>query len=160
LTKRSTTSSPPKPWVFFTDRDLGNAIPDALKAAGFSVERHDDHFNPNTLDEEWLPAIAAKGWVAFSKNKKIQKVGYERDAAMRSGLALFFLIGRMVHADHATNLVATMGRVIHFRNKYDAPFMARIYRPDSKFAIGSRPGTVDMALTKQQWESGVAVDEK
>jgi hypothetical protein len=34
--------------VYFTDRDLGKKIPEILRAAGLSVERHADHFQHDT----------------------------------------------------------------------------------------------------------------
>jgi hypothetical protein len=50
--------------VFFTDRDLGLAFPNILKAAGLEVEIHQNHFAPNTPDEVWLRETARLGWVA------------------------------------------------------------------------------------------------
>lgn len=158
MTKRSSTKPPPRDWVFFTDRDLGNTIPDALRQAGYHVERHDDHFSPTTTDEEWLPIVAERGWVALSHNKKIRAIAAERDAAMRAGLALFFLIGKMPHPDLAKNLVATLPRIIRFREKHEPPFIARVHRPELKFPLGSRPGTVEMALTRAQWERELDAD--
>ena len=151
MTRPSATKPPRSEWTFFTDRDLGNLVPDALLDAGYSVVRHDQVFGPRTLDEQWLPVVAQRGWLALSHNKKIRRVTIERDAAMRSGLALFFLIGKMSHRELATNLVATVPRIIEFREKHQPPFIARVSRPETKFAIGSRPGTVEMALTESQW---------
>ncbi len=62
------TSGPP---VFFIDRNMGGIIADFISAfakilreAGIQVERHDDHFEQNTPDEVWLPAVAKQGWYA------------------------------------------------------------------------------------------------
>jgi hypothetical protein len=52
------------PFVFFTDRDLGQRFPDTLKTAGIAVERHGDHFRddiarkrrPTGRVEHWLPS--------------------------------------------------------------------------------------------------------
>jgi hypothetical protein len=140
--------------VFFTDRDLGKRIPQALIDAGYSVERHDDHFGPSTPDEVWLPDVASRGWVALSHNKQIRRVALQRDAAMRSGLALFMLIGKR-HDEMERNLVATMARIVRFRERYEPPFIAHVTRPDARFIVGSRPGNVRMVLTLDQWlESG------
>ena len=49
--------------VFFTDRDLGAAFPEILRAAGLTVERHRDYFAPDCPDEDWLaenPAAAGR----------------------------------------------------------------------------------------------------
>jgi hypothetical protein len=75
--------------VFFTDRDLGNQIfPGILKGEGVRIERHAQHFPDNTPDEEWLPVVAARHWVALSNNLQIARRPVERDAVMDSGLRL------------------------------------------------------------------------
>jgi hypothetical protein len=43
----------PRELIFFTDRDLGRQFPALLRDAGVRLERHDDHFGPDTPDEEW-----------------------------------------------------------------------------------------------------------
>jgi hypothetical protein len=48
-------------WTFFTDRDLGKRFPEILEAAGLAVERHADHFAPDTRDEDWL--LRRCGWL-------------------------------------------------------------------------------------------------
>lgn len=151
MTKPSATRPPLSRWTFFTDRDLGNVIPDALLEAGYNAVRHDHVFGPRTRDEDWLPIVAERGWLALSHNKRIRRVAVERDAAMRSGLALFLLIGKMPHGELAKNLVATASRIMEFREKHQPPFIARVFRPETKFVIGSRPGTVEIALTESQW---------
>lgn len=131
-------------------------MPNALRKAGYPVEIHDDHFpNSHTHDEVWLPEVAARGWIALSHNKGIRRVDKERDAAMRGGLALFFLIGKR-HEDLVTNVVATADRIIRFREKHTPPFIAHVTRPPTKFAVGSRPGDVKMMLTKDQWKAMVS----
>jgi len=155
--KRQSITNPPRSdptkWVFFTDRDLGKSIPNALRAAGYTAERHDDHFpDTRTKDLVWLPAVAARGWIAFSHNKAIRRVEEERDAAMRAGLALFFLIGKK-HEDYHLNLIVTMPAVIAFRERHDPPFIAKIHRPKTQFSIGSRPGRIEMDLTEEQWRA-------
>ncbi len=123
-----------------------------MRTAGYSVERHDDHFGPTTPDEIWLPFVARKGWIALSHNKKMRRVPFQRDIAMRSGLALFFLIGKG-HDDLMRNLIATLPRIVWFREKHDPPFIANVTRPETKFPVGSRSGKVDMVLTEEQWRA-------
>ncbi len=122
--------------------------------------RHDDYFQEqNTQDTEWMPAVASEGWIALSHNKRIGTIAIEKDVAMRAGLALFFLIGKMKHEDLASNLVVTIPRIIRFREKYDPPFIAKVHRPDAKFILGSRPGSVEMYLTESQWRASLADGE-
>lgn len=143
--------SAPNEWVFFTDRDLGKGLPNALRTAGYAVICHDDYFpDTRTKDLVWLPEVARQRWIALSHNKNIQRTKEERDAAMRGGLALFFLIGKR-HDDLIRNLIVTVPRIIHFREKNNPPFIAKVHRPSAQFPVGSRPGRVEMSLTKAQW---------
>ena len=58
--------------VFFTYRDLGRQFPAALRQAGLQIEQHDDHFGPETLDEEWIGEIGRRGWVAVTRDARIR----------------------------------------------------------------------------------------
>jgi len=48
-------------FVYFTDRDLGKRFPEILRSGGLTVERHGDHFAPDTADEVWLEAVGKRG---------------------------------------------------------------------------------------------------
>ena len=129
-------------------------IPGKLEAAGIRVERHDLHFGrQDTPDTVWMPFVASKGWLAISRNRGQQSVPLERDVAMRSGLALFHLIGpKANHEELGDNLVRTVPRIIAFRDAHRPPFIARVYRPPSGTASG-RPGIVRMALSLDEWRT-------
>lgn len=115
------------------------------------MQVHDDVFpDSHTRDEVWLPEVAAKGWIALSHNKRQKRVKIERDAHMRAGGRLFHLIGNN-HPEMILNLIATAPRIIRFCEKYPAPFIARVSRPEPKFPVGSRPGKVEMALNEAEW---------
>ena len=58
--------------VFFSDRDLGGVFPALLADAGVRIERHDDHFGPQTADEEWIGEIGRRGWVAITRDARIR----------------------------------------------------------------------------------------
>jgi uncharacterized protein with PIN domain len=58
--------------TFFVDRALGKKyIPDILRAAGYRVEVHDDHFDKAASDVDWVPAVASRGWIILTKDEKI-----------------------------------------------------------------------------------------
>jgi uncharacterized protein with PIN domain len=58
--------------TFFVDRALGKKyIPDMLRAAGYRVEVHDDHFDKAASDVDWVPAVASRGWIILTKDEKI-----------------------------------------------------------------------------------------
>lgn len=61
-------------YTFFTDRDSGGDFHGALVAAGLSVERHDDHFNPWKIveDHEWIALCASKGWIGVTSDRRIR----------------------------------------------------------------------------------------
>jgi hypothetical protein len=95
--------------------------------------------------------VAEKGWIALSHNKEITRIKRQRDACMEGGLALFLLIGGIRHEELARNLIATMGRVLKFRERHKAPFIAKVHRPSGKIIIGSMPGVLEMYLTEDHW---------
>lgn len=70
---------------------------------------------------------------------------------MRSGLALFHLIGRVTHAELADGLLRAMHRVIAFREKHPPPFIASVYRPEQKTKYLTVPGRVKMHLSHSDW---------
>lgn len=117
------------PPVFFTDRDLGRRFPDILRDAGIAVERHADHFRDDAPDEEWITAVAAKGWFAVTHDKAIARRPNECEAVMSSGLGLLIVVGAAPYRELAENFVATMPRIVSFLARHPTPFIARVYRP-------------------------------
>ncbi len=122
-------------------------MPEALRASGLNVERHDDHFGPHTLDTEWLGEVGARGWVALSHNKAIRYNTIERDACMRAGVPLFMLIGATTHAELAQNFIRTVDKVFRFLDENSPPFIAKIHRPPHEELVQGKPGRVSMWLS-------------
>ena len=78
--------------IFFIDRCLGkHPILEKLREAGISVEIHDDHFLPNTLDADWIPKIGEWGWVILTKDARIARNTLERQAVARAEIRMFTL---------------------------------------------------------------------
>ena len=160
MTKPSSTT-PPRSYVFFTDRDLGSVIiPKRLEALGVQVETHDKHFkDPKTPDVVWMRFVASQGWVVLSRNYKQRYESIERDMIMRSGLAVFYLIGKLIgktaHQQLTDNLVRTFPKVLAFRNEHEPPFIAHITRPGAREPVGAA-GTVRLVLNYEQWRAQYA----
>jgi PIN like domain len=76
--------------TFFVDRSSGKRLAEGLKEIGLNVERHDDHFEQNTLDVIWLEKCGEMNWVVISSDKAIKKNFLEKEALMKSSLASFF----------------------------------------------------------------------
>jgi len=153
LRRRFSTKPPHDRYAIFLDRDLDS--PKFIREIvhlGVSIERAGVHF-PDTRTSEpvWLPVVGARGWLAFTRDKKILRVDVERDAAMRAGVPLFILVGNLTHPQMAMNLAATWGKIQSFRDRFHPPFIATVHRPDNG-EIGVNRGRVKMELTERGWE--------
>ena len=76
--------------IFFVDRSSGKQLAEGLKELGLNVEKHDDHFEQNTLDYVWLEKCGEMNWVVISSDKAIKKNFLEKQALIKSNLASFF----------------------------------------------------------------------
>jgi hypothetical protein len=59
---------------FFFDRDIGTAVPRALKLvrqAFDDVHYHDELFDADTQDIVWIPEVGRRNWVVITRNRKI-----------------------------------------------------------------------------------------
>ena len=115
--------------VFFTDRDLGLQFPGILLGAGFSVERHTDHFRPDCEDQVWLREIAARGWVALTHDARIRYKPNELAAVVQYRATLLVMVGQAPHADLARHFVNMVPRVLAFLDRHRPPVIAKVYRP-------------------------------
>ncbi|HEV7610378.1 MAG TPA: hypothetical protein VGO37_00705 [Steroidobacteraceae bacterium] len=88
----------PRELIFFTDRDLDRQFPALLRAAGVLLERHDDHFGPDTSDEEWIGEIGRRGWIAISRDARIRYSPLALSVLMECGTQLFVLLGKLTTA--------------------------------------------------------------
>jgi hypothetical protein len=151
LKKRSSTNQP-LDIVFFTDRDLGHTLPDALARAGASVERHDKHFEPTTPDPEWIRFVGERGWIALSHNTRIRYVTDQRDMVMRANVGLFLLVGRGY--DRLTDTaVRTLPTIRKFCASHARPFIAKVHGPDPVHLKHNpnAPGRVELWLSRSEW---------
>jgi hypothetical protein len=59
-----------EPYTFFVDRSLGGAfVAGALREAGHAVVAHDDEFEADARDVEWLQAVGKRGWVVLTRRR-------------------------------------------------------------------------------------------
>jgi hypothetical protein len=66
-------------------------IAEALRAASAQVEVHDTHFAVDAPDVEWLREVGNRGWIVLSKDVRIRRDAFEREALRSSGVKAFFL---------------------------------------------------------------------
>jgi len=114
--------------VFFTDRDLGTLFPAILKGAGFTVERHRDHFPPECPDEDWLAEVGRRQWVAVTHDARIRYKPNELAAVVRHRVRLLVVVGKTPLPDLAASFVATRSRIEDFLDGACAPMIAKVYR--------------------------------
>lgn len=126
-------SKPLEDLTFFIDRALGkNKIASALREAGETVIVHDDIFQPDAQDTEWLPFVGEKGWIVLTKDTKIRYRTLEREALINSGARAFvFVSGNVPASETAQILVEVLPAMKEFINKHQPPFIAKIFRNGS-----------------------------
>ncbi|HVN34332.1 MAG TPA: hypothetical protein VMU96_03635 [Casimicrobiaceae bacterium] len=71
----------PSSFIYYLDANLdGPDLVTTLRGAGMSCEAHRDHFAQDAADEDWIPAVAAKGWVIVTRDFAIKRRPTERAA--------------------------------------------------------------------------------
>lgn len=116
--------------VFFIDRSLGkHLVADALRGRGADVEVHDDNFEPDCPDEEWLAAAGRRSWVVLTKDRRIAWRGLERLAIASAGVRMFVLVaGNLSGEDMATAFARALEAMRSIVVAHDPPFIAKVHR--------------------------------
>jgi predicted nuclease of predicted toxin-antitoxin system len=111
--------------TFYVDRCLGKTVARELKAAGASVEVHDDHFAQSAPDDDWIPQVTARGWVILTKDKNIRRAAGERETVLTSNARIFTLSsGNMRGADMAALFVGRLAEMERLAASHPPPFVA------------------------------------
>ena len=126
--------------TFFIDRCFGRyVLADALREAGLRCEVHDDHFEQDTKDVEWIPVVAEKGWIAVTRDDRIKRNAEEKDALIRSQLAMLVMSKKNnTTLQLAERFITAQPVIERFLKKNPPPFIASV-RPPSK---GRKRGSV------------------
>lgn len=126
----SSTSKPPEPLVFFVDESLDSlTVVEALRAAGTTVERLNEHFSKGTADEIWLAHAGNKGWVVLTRDKRIRYRQLERLALKEARVRAFvFTGGNVTVKDTASILVKALRRIETICRANAGPFIYHIGR--------------------------------
>lgn len=99
----------------------------------------------------WLEACGENGWIALSKDQRIQYSPLAKSMIMSAGVRLFVLIGKHPHEKLARNFVNTIGKVRECIEANEDGFIARVYLPGEDAFRKSRPGRLKVWLTHQEW---------
>ncbi len=111
------------------DRSSGKRLAEGLKEIGLNVEKHDDHFEQNTLDIIWLEECGNRDWVVISSDKAIKKNVLEKQALMESKLASFFFTSAEITTEQQIQVVKKgLKRIANLILSNKKPFIARLDR--------------------------------
>ncbi|MFN6518662.1 MAG: hypothetical protein RMY29_029810 [Nostoc sp. CreGUA01] len=122
--------------TFFIDRCLGSRyIVETLQSAGINIEIHDEHFDKDAQDIDWLPEIGKRGWVVLTKDANIGKNTLERIAVARAQIKMFALASQNLSGkDMAAIFLTAIVSMQEFVRQNPAPFIAKVYR-DSRITM-------------------------
>jgi hypothetical protein len=118
----------PREPIYFVDRDLGHQFPQALRAAGLRVERHDDHFAPLTSDEEWLSLIGQRKWIAITRDARIRYSPLALQVLMESDVRLFVMVGKLTATESPAVFMRWRPRVEALVHQEAEAFIAKVRR--------------------------------
>jgi hypothetical protein len=153
LKKPLASSDSPPSLTYFIDRDLGRyQFSNALRTAGLRIEQYADHFSDTALDEDWLPLVGERGWIALTHDRRISLNPLQTEVSMRSGVRLFILRGKVSTHLLAQNFLTVEPRVRLMVAKHPAPFIAKVYAVRNETRRSIREA-VQMYLTAQEWRS-------
>ena len=118
---------PPEPFTWFVDRSLGRRLVVELRAAGFLVEEHADHFAPDALDTEWLGEAGRRGWVVLTKDKAVRRNALELAAILTAEVACFSLgAGNLKSEQMAQAFIAARRRMEKALRRFDPAMTASV----------------------------------
>jgi predicted nuclease of predicted toxin-antitoxin system len=122
-------AAPEEP-VFFVDRSLGGKlVAEALHAAGANVVVHDEVFEQNAKDVEWLAEAGRRGWIVLTKDAAIRRNPHERAMFHAAQVRVFTLARRnLIGAEMATLFVKALTGMSKRAANTPAPFVFSISR--------------------------------
>ncbi len=107
-------------------------MPAALRAAGWVIEVHDDHFEQTTKDVELLPSVASRGWVFLTQDARIRYRTREAEALRKAGLKAFVVAsGNLTAEQTAAILAKARKRIERAAESETAPFIYRVAKDGS-----------------------------
>lgn len=110
------------------DRGLGRRVVAALREAGAEVVAHDDEFPQDCPDDVWLTAVAERGWVVLTKDRRIAYHRIEQQAVAVTRARVFALVGGNLTAQAMAHaFVAALSKIRPMLERFEGPFFAKVY---------------------------------
>lgn len=103
-------------------------MPGRLRAAGWLVERHDDHFAADTPDPDWIAGAGKRGWIILTADERIRYNPLEKAAFLKSGTLIFLLANRksMTGAEMADAFIAAETSIVRAIARQSPPAIFKI----------------------------------
>ncbi len=122
--------------IFFWDRNIPKAIPEALRVlrAPFENEIHAEHFPqfeqlPENGDDSWLSVLGDNDWFLLTRDHQLHRKPLEAAAIGQHGIGCFYIWGRNAKAwDIARCLIKAFPAIIEAANSTPRPFIYRVDR--------------------------------
>lgn len=119
--------------ILFFDRNLGTAIPKALreflKPPGLQVEIHQDHFDQLAQDDVWLQQVGQWGWFVVTQDYSYHERATELAAIRTHNVGAFYLWGSEAHRwESFRAFAAGYDRLVRVTEIRERPFIFRIER--------------------------------
>jgi hypothetical protein len=122
-------------------------VPLALRASGWSIELHDDHFPQNAKDVDLLPEVARRGWIFVTQDAHIRYRAAEKDAWLRAGLRAFVVVTANLGAEDTTEILErARKRIETLAAEEPPPFIYRIAKDASLRRIDTEGAAGSMRL--------------
>lgn len=100
-----------------------------MREAGATVHLHDDHFEQNVEDQEWLTEVGKRGWLVITKDQWIRRRPLERDALLKANLKVFcFMSGSIPFSEMAEIFAKALPSIKKTADTTPPPFIAAIYK--------------------------------
>lgn len=128
--------------IYFLDRNLGrHKVAGALRGLGWAVEIHDDHFDQDAPDVEWIGDVSDRGWVVLTRDKRLRK-NADEVALIRAARGRVFILGRAdITADEAVERFRSHKRRIEtIASEEPAPFVASVSKTEVRIERPPWPG--------------------
>ncbi len=124
------SSETPPDFTIFLDATFGRrTVASRLRAAGATVEVHDDHFAPGTPDDEWLAVCGCNNWIVISQDQRIRYRKNEQAAARDARVRLFVVTAGSITGEEAGEMLAgALPRILALSSRQPAPFVAGVTR--------------------------------
>ncbi|HTA77452.1 MAG TPA: hypothetical protein VK791_09870 [bacterium] len=128
--------------VFFIDRSLGQGvIASKLREAGYHVEIHDDHFEPDAPDEKWIVEVGQKNWIILTKDSMILHRTPELLAILKGNARMYVLASANVTAARMAEIFIKAASKIEKSIPHQIPpYVAKVHTT----------GSVEVWMTRKQ----------